>query len=82
MGATHYYVRIEEADNEAWNGEMWGRAWDHEEEEGRDFRAEFDFPYQCKDFAHSIIAEHFSDGIYDIEWRGLEGYHLYKREGD
>ena len=82
MGATHYYIRIEEEDNRAWNGKVWARAWDHKEKKGRNFEEEFLFPYQCKDFAHEMIAKYFNDGSYEIEWHGLETHHLYKREGD
>lgn len=83
MGATHYYVKIQEEWNRLWDGEgHWAKPWDDDGGEGKYFHEEFDFPYQCKDYAHKIIAEHFSDGKHSIRWQGMESYHLYKREGD
>ena len=82
LGATHYYVRVEEEDNYIWDGERWARPWGGiPDQEGQSFGGQFDNPLQCRDYAKEIITEHFSNGEHEIRWEGLEVEHLYRREG-
>lgn len=94
INATHYTVRIEEENNPIWNTEreLWQRAWDDIDCEGRTLREEFTLATRAVQWARIMIDEHFSGEEYDVNWSDLELFaedyrltdvqHLYAREGD